>query len=87
MDFASAIEDCLLQADKDFDKLCSQLTQQQFANYVTPPVKTGRFDNTFRNLIISNLIGQFNLVMVEYIYRLYTVFAVHMCVYNPEEAI
>ena len=28
------------------------------------PVKTGRFDNTFRNLIISNLIDQFNLVMV-----------------------
>ena len=29
------------------------------------PVKTGRFDNTFRNFIISNLIGQFNLVIVE----------------------
>ena len=29
------------------------------------PVKIGRFDNTFRNLIISNMIGQFNLVMVE----------------------
>ena len=28
MDFASAIEDCLLQADKDFDELCSQLTKQ-----------------------------------------------------------
>ena len=28
-------------------------------------VKTGRFDNTFRNLIISNLIGQLNLVMVK----------------------
>ena len=31
MDFASAIEDCLLQADKDFDELCSQLTEQQLA--------------------------------------------------------
>ena len=30
------------------------------------PVKTVRFDNTFRNLIISNLIGQFNLVMLFY---------------------
>ena len=28
-------------------------------------VKTRRFDNRFRNLIISKLIGQFNLVMVE----------------------
>ena len=31
MDFASAIEDCLLQADKEFDELCSQLTEQQLA--------------------------------------------------------
>ena len=41
------------------------------------PVKTRRFDNTFRNLIISNLIGQFNLFMVE----VYIIMCVHVCMF------